>query len=94
MATKPPPTTIKIADDALDHVRSHQSGHASGVAGPSSAAGGVFHARSVSRASADRRSAGRQSQDPSAAHDVEEGDDWRDDGGRRKQVFKGRTLLW
>ncbi len=95
MASKPPPpATIKIADDALDKVRSRQSAHSTGVAGPSNAAGGIYNTRSVSRVSVDRRSAGRPSQDPSSAHDVEEGDDWRDDGGRRKQVFRGKTLLW
>ncbi|KAH9888298.1 potassium transporter-domain-containing protein [Xylariomycetidae sp. FL2044] len=31
---------------------------------------------------------------PEPADDLEDGDDWRRDDGRKKQVFKGTTLLW
>ena len=51
----------------------------------SSYAGGVYHTRSISRASFDRRS---------HVTDVEDGDDWQHGLGRTKQVFRGKTLLW
>lgn len=55
--------------------------------GESSFAGGIYNTRSISKASFDRRSR-------SDAVDVEEGDDnWQTDE-RRKQVFRGKTLIW
>jgi len=61
--------------------------------------GGVYNARSLSRSRkhGDRRSASRTSQDGRSEEtgDVEDGDDeWLRNDGRKKQVFKGTTLLW
>jgi KUP system potassium uptake protein len=62
--------------------------------------GGVYNARSLSRSRRPgdrRRSASRSSQDGRGEDtgDVEEGDDaWLREDGRKKQVFKGTTLLW
>ncbi|KAI1335597.1 potassium transporter-domain-containing protein [Xylariaceae sp. FL0016] len=60
--------------------------------------GGIYHTRSLSRGRrhGERgRSASRSSQDRSEqTADLEDGDDWHRDGGRKKQVFKGTTLLW
>ncbi len=91
--------TIKIAENPLARIRSEQSAHSTGVAQPGSSAGGIYHARSVSRASLGRRSISRGPQDQTNAtalsgNDVEEGDDWRDDQVRKKQIFHGTTLLW
>lgn len=76
-------TTIKIQEE-LHPVRSATAGIRS--AAPESAyAGGIYHARSLSRASFDRRS---------QITDAEDGDDWQRGLGRTKQVFRGKTLLW
>jgi KUP system potassium uptake protein len=48
--------------------------------------GGVYHTRNLSRVSHERWGEQR--------HDAEDGEDWRRDDGRKKQVFKGTTLLW
>jgi KUP system potassium uptake protein len=76
--------TIRIADD-IETVKPETSARA----------GGVYDVRSFSRtrASSARRSG---SQDRRSGHtgDVEDGEDWRRDDGRKKQVFKGTTLLW
>lgn len=48
-------------------------------------AGGIYHARSISRASFDRRS---------QITDLEDGDDWQHGLHRNKQVFRGKTLFW
>ncbi|KAF7517078.1 hypothetical protein G7054_g13914 [Neopestalotiopsis clavispora] len=82
------PTTIRIADDAHEPVKPELSARA----------GGIYDVRSLSRVgtSASRRSSSRHSQNrrPEQDGDVEDGD-WRpEDGGRKKQVFKGTTLLW
>ncbi|KAI0483320.1 potassium transporter [Xylariaceae sp. FL0804] len=51
--------------------------------------GGVYPARGRSRHRSASRSRERHS------HDLEDdGEDWRRDDGRKKQVFKGTTLLW
>ncbi|KAK3694429.1 potassium transporter-domain-containing protein [Podospora appendiculata] len=95
--------TIKIAEDALHPVRS-ESSYTTGFrpsvrADTQRIAGGIYNTRSLSRASFDRRSASRLSHDrrtetSHATHDVEEGDDWRAGDGKKKQIFRGRTLLW
>lgn len=58
--------------------------------------GGVFNPRSIiSRGK--RPADSRSSHDGAASHshlDIEEGDDWRGGHEKKKQVFKGRTLLW
>lgn len=75
--------TIKIQEE-LHPVRSATAGLRS--PGPESAyAGGIYHARSLSRASFDRRS---------HVTDVEDGDDWQHGLHRTKQVFRGKTLFW
>jgi len=56
-------------------------------------AGGIYYGRVLSRVASDRRSASRSRTRESTA-DVEEGGDWRRDDGKKKQVFKGKTLLW
>lgn len=91
--------TIKIAENPLARVHSEQSAHSTGAARPDSTAGGIYHARSISRASLSRRSISRPPQDQASAtavsgNDIEEGDNWRDDHVRTKQVFRGTTLMW
>jgi KUP system potassium uptake protein len=75
--------TIKIQDE-LHPVRSETAG-ARSTGFESAYAGGIYHTRSISRHSFDRRS---------HATDVEDGDDWQHGLGRTKQVFRGKTLLW
>ena len=92
VATTP---TIKIAEIPLARVRTEQSAHSTGAARSDSSAGGIYHAR----ASLSRRSISRPPQDQTSAtavsgNDIEEGDNWRDDHVRTKQVFRGTTLLW
>lgn len=61
--------------------------------------GGVYHSRSLTRSPYphDRRRLSRVSSvratDP-VVGDLEDGEDWRRDDSRKKQVFKGTTLLW
>jgi KUP system potassium uptake protein len=82
MASLPTPT-IRIQED-LAPVKSVNTALRS--SGPeSSYAGGIYHTRSISRASFDRRS---------HVTDVEDGDDWQHGLGRTKQVFRGKTLFW
>lgn len=58
----------------------------------SSQAGGIYRTRSHD---ARARSASRSSQERSdQTGDVEDEEDWNRDDGRKKQVFKGTTLLW
>ena len=83
-------TTITIAsEDALDK----PGGKSSGLD-----VGGVYHSRSLSRSHfpADGRSRSRSLSRVSSARtgDLEDGEDWRRDDSRKKQVFKGTTLLW
>lgn len=80
-------TAIKIADD-LRPVRSESSGYRPTRADVSSLAGGIFNTRSLSRASFDRRSDRTE-----FSHGDEEGDEWQHGHQKKKQVFKGRTLL-
>ena len=99
MASQATTPTIKIAENPLAQVRSEQSAHSTGAARPGSTAGGIYHARSISRASLSRRSISGPPHDQTSAtavsgNDIEEGDNWRDDHVRTKQVFHGRTLLW
>lgn len=56
-------------------------------------AGGVYFGRELSRTGAGHRSISR-SRTRDSNVDIEEGGDWRRDDGRRKQVFRGKTLLW
>jgi len=83
--------SIRITDNPLQPVRSGSVGPSNGFdLRPVSTAdgGGIYNPRS----SFDRRSARRLSQ--SNAQDIEEGDDWRDERVKEKQVFRGTTLLW
>ncbi|OIW34650.1 potassium transporter [Coniochaeta ligniaria NRRL 30616] len=75
--------TIKIQEE-LHPVRSATAGLRSPGA-ESAYAGGIYHTRSISRASFDRRS---------HITDVEDGDDWQHGLGRTKQEFHGKTLFW
>lgn len=82
-------TTIKIADeDVFD-----KSGTSSGLD-----VGGVYNSRSLSRSPYphDRRSLSRVSSARAGSFggDPEDGEDWRRDDSKKKQVFKGTTLLW
>ncbi|KAI2468761.1 potassium transporter [Annulohypoxylon bovei var. microspora] len=71
--------------------------HSDSSAGGAIDLGGVFHTRSLSRSRGPglRRTASRASRDRRSDHlEVEEEDDWLQDDGRKKQVFKGSALLW
>ncbi|KAK8082165.1 potassium uptake protein [Apiospora saccharicola] len=58
----------------------------------SSQVGGIYRTRSHD---ARARSASRSSQERSdQTGDVEDEEDWNRDDGRKKQIFKGTTLLW
>ncbi|KAH7015928.1 potassium uptake protein [Ilyonectria destructans] len=89
---------IKIEDN-LEKIRSastldEQSAWQRPDIGPSTGiAGGIYYGRNLSRVVTDRRSISRSRTHESNV-DVEEGDDWRRDDGRKKQVFGGKTLLW
>ncbi|CAM1508541.1 Fc.00g053890.m01.CDS01 [Cosmosporella sp. VM-42] len=88
---------IKIEDN-LEKIRScsadEQSAWQRPDIGPStSIAGGVYYGRTLSRIASDRPSISRSGTHETGA-DIEEGDDWRRDDGRKKQVFGGKTLLW
>ena len=92
---------ITIADEELHKIRSASTEieHPFGGAGSSSGvAGGIYHARAVSYGPLGRRSSLSRvsSADPrlQTGAEAEEGGDWNRDSGRKKQVFKGRTLLW
>lgn len=62
--------------------------------GPSTGiAGGIYYGRRLSRSTNDRRSISRSRANESKP-DIEAGDNWLRNDGRKKQVFKGRTLLW
>jgi len=98
MAAQTTPATIKIAEESIHRVRSEPGGCSTGVPAIDGTAGGIYHTRSFSRVSLEGRS-GRFSHDPNVraahlGHDVEEGDDWRDEHVKKKQVFRGTTLLW
>lgn len=60
--------------------------------------GGVFNPRSIisrGKRPADSRSSHDGAASNAHSHlDIEEGDDWRGGEHKKKQVFKGRTLLW
>ncbi|KAI1382009.1 potassium transporter [Hypoxylon crocopeplum] len=86
MAT-PTPTVTITADDDLSTTMKKLPGNAPDL-------GGIYHTRSLSRG---RRPGGRPrpSHERRSEHlDVEDEDDWICDDGRKKQVFKGTTLLW
>jgi len=97
-----PPTNIKFQDEirkvTSDTTTADERIALGGaIASGSSAAGGIYHARSRSRVPTDRRRSfsRRPSADRRADNlDVEEGDDWQRDDFRRKQVFRGKTLFW
>ena len=89
---------IKI-EDSLEKIRSgstldeQSAWHRPDKGTSTGLAGGVYYGRTLSRIASDRRSISRSgSHEPGV--DVEEGDDWRRDDGRKKQVFSGKTLLW
>ena len=102
--------TVRIAEPALHSVRSdpagRDGGHSTGVGlrpgGRTSdhnpLAGGIYrtrsHGRSISRGSFDRRHSMSHDLMSHATHDVEEGDNWRDGDAKKKQIFRGKTLLW
>ncbi len=91
------PTTIKIAGD-LHHTRTESSFRPTGRT-DTRLAGGVFNARSHSRSSIDRRlSVSRATHEPRAdarsIGEAEEGDEWQNEDAKKKQVFRGTTLLW
>ena len=85
--------TIKIADD-IHPVKSNATGASSGVTG------GIYAKGNVSRASSlDRRGSRRQSRERARekSADLEEGEDGppaQADDFKKRQVFKGRILLW
>lgn len=85
-------TTITIADE---DVLEKPGGKSSGLD-----VGGVYHSRSPRShflPAAQGRSRSRSlSRVSSAARtgDLEDGEDWRRDDSKKKQVFKGTTLLW
>lgn len=83
-------STIKIADGAT-----HPSKLASSTAVD---VGGVYHSRTISHSPYphDRRQLSRVSSIRVTDHadDLEDGEDWRRDDSKKKQVFKGTTLLW
>ncbi|EGO52014.1 hypothetical protein NEUTE1DRAFT_149642 [Neurospora tetrasperma FGSC 2508] len=59
--------------------------------------GGVFNPRSIisrGKRPADSRSSHDNDTTSQSHLDIEEGDDWRGGYEKKKQVFKGRTLLW
>jgi KUP system potassium uptake protein len=59
--------------------------------------GGVYNTRSLARAHkpVDGRRSGSQDAAPDDASDIEDADEgWLREDGRKKQVFKGTTLLW
>lgn len=89
---------IKIEDNlkqtGSDSTANGQSAWQQFNIGPSTGiAGGIYYARNLSRVATDRCSIS-----PSCAHefnvDVDEGDDWHRDDRRKKQIFRGKTLLW
>ncbi|KAK5658944.1 hypothetical protein OQA88_1761 [Cercophora sp. LCS_1] len=86
-----PPPSVKVAEESLQRMRPvHGAGHSTG------AAGGIYHSRTASGPSFERRASRRLSNDVATdvVNDIEEGDDWRGGQEKRKQVFKGWTLLW
>jgi hypothetical protein len=100
MATPTP--KIKIDDDGLRKVRSSSTEierpFGGTVASSSGIAGGIYHARTVSYVPAARRSSLSRvvssTAQPETAADTEDGGEWNRDSGRKKQVFRGTTLLW
>ncbi|KAI1444515.1 potassium transporter [Annulohypoxylon stygium] len=84
--------TIAADDDTLK-----PSDSSAGGGGGGTDLGGVYHTRSLSRSRGPgiRRTASRASRDRRSDHlEVEDEDDWLQDDGRKKQVFKGSALLW
>jgi hypothetical protein len=89
------PQRIVIADSAYkvksestidDGPWRHDVGTSSGIAG------GIYNTRRIRSHSISRTSQDRHLED---GFENEEGDDWRrDDDGKKKQVFRGKTLLW
>ncbi|KAI1637957.1 potassium uptake protein [Biscogniauxia mediterranea] len=81
--------SITIADDDIHPIKPVTSGRVN--------VGGVYHTRSLSRSRLPgERSLSRSSPEGKGeqAGDVEDGEDWHRDDGRKKQVFKGSALLW
>ncbi|KAI5927836.1 potassium uptake protein [Camillea tinctor] len=82
-------SAVTIADDDVHPIKPVTSGRVN--------VGGVYHTRSLSRSRLPReRSPSRSSPDGKSEQtgDIEDGEDWHRDDGRKKQVFKGSALLW
>ncbi|KAI1105464.1 potassium transporter [Jackrogersella minutella] len=77
---------------AADDITSPKPAESSG--GPD--LGGVYHTRSLSRSlrPGSRRTASSRERRSDHLEVEEEDDDWLQDDGRKKQVFKGSALLW
>ncbi|CRK18587.1 hypothetical protein BN1723_011627 [Verticillium longisporum] len=61
------------------------------VGSSSGIAGGIFYGRDLDRTGLARRSA---SQGDNVEADIDDDGEWHQNDGKRKQVFKGRALLW
>lgn len=81
--------TITIADDDDHPVKPERSGLHD--------LGGVYHARSLPRPDGRHRSASRSLHDGARSEHAQDGEevneDWLKDD-KKKQVYKGTTLLW
>ncbi|SPO02054.1 probable HAK-1 potassium transporter [Cephalotrichum gorgonifer] len=85
---------VKIEDDLETSTSVSVTGKRGPDIGSSSGiAGGVYFGRDLAHTSTVRRNISRTRTHDSNP-DVEEGEDWRRDDGKRKQVFRGKTLLW
>ena len=82
---------IKIKDPTITPLSS--TSQRPDKASTTGSAGGIYYGRHLTRTGAAHRSiSGSRARDSNV--DVEEGGDWRRDDGRRRQVFRGKTLLW
>lgn len=98
--------TIRITENSPHRPRSEPAGHSTSIAfhdraqvssRAPGAAGGIYHTRSITRESFDRRNPGPlDGADIEYSNpDVEEGDNWRENNQvKQKQIFRGTTLLW
>jgi KUP system potassium uptake protein len=85
---------VKI-EDGLETTKSvSEEGPRPDIGSSTGNAGGVFYGRDLSRTGTGRARISR-SRTRDSYIDAEEGDDWHmDDWKKKKQVFRGRTLLW
>jgi hypothetical protein len=96
-----PATNIKF-DDGIRQVRSDSTRddggayNRGGIGASTGVAGGVYNTRSLSRGPPERRrSFSRVSNERRhETIDNEEGDIWQRDDFRKKQIFRGKTVLW